>query len=173
MAILRKFSRFGFSSNPAPKAMLSRMKSTLDRHSDYLESIVGEDGIEIRRNAMGGITIGADFETTGSGAWSGFVWWLGAIKWDFSRISAAPDGETLADGIAVEGVYLKVKLIDGSTAWADAIGTDVDEYNYYPVGVRSGEEGSYVYSLTTGRVVGDIRIDFVPFHAPLEDEAEE
>lgn len=110
---------------------------------------------------------------SGSGAWSGFVWWLGSIKWDFSRVAAAPDGEALADGIAVEGVYLKVKLIDGSTAWADSIGDDVDEYNYYPVGVRSGEDGSYVYSLSTGRVVGDIRIDFVPFHAPLEDEAEE
>ena len=88
-------------------------------------------------------------------------------------MAAAPDGAALTDGIAVDGVFLKVKLIDGSTAWADEIGKDVDEWNYYPVGVRSGEEGSYVYSLSTGRVVGDIRIDLVPFHAPLEDAPEE
>lgn len=179
MSVLRKFPRLMADTFAAPKALLSRMKHVVDRHSAFLENIEGEDGIEIRRNAMGGITIGGGGEGGAeSGTWSGIVWWIGLLKWDFSKISANPAGEDLAGGLqsALEGVYLKVKLSDGSTEWDDEIGDDTDEWNYYPVAVAAEvpetDPQEYTYSLSTGRVVGDIRIDMVPFHAPLEDAPE-
>ena len=57
MPVFRSFPRFLASAFAAPKAMLSRLKWTLDRHSDFLENIEGEDGVEIRRNFKGGVTI--------------------------------------------------------------------------------------------------------------------
>ena len=163
MAILRKFHRFFGSNLGAPKGLLSRIKKVLDQHSDFLEAIEGEDGIDIRRNFRGGITISGGGEGFGSGSWSGFVWFLGALMWDFSKEGALPDGDDV--GLSAEGVYLKIKLADGSTSWVDEIDTDTDTHDYFPVGLRSGagtEEDPYSYSLSSGRVVGDIRIDLVP-----------
>jgi len=57
MATLRKFPRFLASTFAAPKAMLSRLKWTVDRHSDFIEAIEGADGIRVRRNYKGGVTI--------------------------------------------------------------------------------------------------------------------
>ncbi len=53
---LHRFLRF--FALASQKGLLSRMKATLDAHSDFLENIDGEDGIAVRRNHMGGVTIG-------------------------------------------------------------------------------------------------------------------
>lgn len=164
----KRFIRFG-TKHSATGGILSRMKQVLDRHSDFLEHVEGEDGIEIRRNALGGISIGGGSAGgTGSGTWSGIVWWLGSLKWDFSKVGADPGGDEAEGGLSesIAGVYLKVKLSDGSTDWADEIGTDSYIWNYYPVGRRFAVAGTdpveYSYDLAPGRVVGDIRIDYTP-----------
>jgi hypothetical protein len=50
----QKFKRLASSS---PKGRLSRLESTVDLHSRFAENIHGEDGIRVRKNALGGITI--------------------------------------------------------------------------------------------------------------------
>lgn len=108
----------------------------------------------------------------GAGQWSGIVWFLGIVMWDFNRVDADPEGDLLSGGLAVDGTYLVVSLLDGSTRWALNPPADLSAAafeNYYPVGVEDSTKPSG-YGLSVGRVVGDIRIDFKPYHAPLEEE---
>ena len=169
MAVLRRFPRFFASAFAAPKAMLSRLKWTVDRHSDFLEAFEAENGIRIRRNYRGGITIIGG--NAASGAWSGFVWYLGELKWDFSKVDADPSEEDAEGGLsgALGGIYLIISLSDGSTQWADATtgieDVSADTHNFYPVCIRSGagtEQDPYTYALSSNRVVGDIRVEFAP-----------
>ena len=116
-------------------------------------------------------------EGQSGGRWSGIVWWMGAIKYDFSKGGASPSGDPAAGGLSGEigGIFLIIDLRDGSYSWSDSA-PDSEETaaykNYYPVGSSDGGTPPE-YSLSVGRVVGDIRIDYVPYHAPLEEAAEE
>jgi len=114
-----------------------------------------------------------------SGAWSGFVWYLGDLKWDFSKVDADPDGEALEGGLgaALEGIYLVIELETGDFQWADSVsgieGVSASTHSLFPVCVRSGsgtEEDPYTYALSSNRVVGDIRIEAVPYLPVAEAE---
>lgn len=114
-----------------------------------------------------------------SGAWSGFVWYLGELKWDFSKVDADPDGEALEGGLgaALEGIYLVIELETGDFQWADSVsgieGVSASTHSLFPVCARSGsgtEEDPYTYTLSSNRVVGDIRIEAVPYLPVAEAE---
>ena len=114
-----------------------------------------------------------------SGAWSGFVWYLGDLKWDFSKVDADPDGEALEGGLgaALEGIYLVIELETGDFQWADSVsgieGVSASTHSLFPVCARSGsgtEEDPYTYALSSNRVVGDIRIEAVPYLPVAEAE---
>ena len=114
-----------------------------------------------------------------SGAWSGFVWYLGDLKWDFSKVDADPDGEALEGGLgaALKGIYLVIELETGDFQWADSVsgieGVSASTHSLFPVCVRSGsgtEEDPYTYALSSNRVVGDIRIEAVPYLPVAEAE---
>ena len=133
-----------------------------DLEDDYPESEIG--------NGVGGAA---------SGAWSGFVWYLGDLKWDFSKVDADPDGEALEGGLgaALEGIYLVIELETGDFQWADSVsgieGVSASTHSLFPVCVRSGsgtEEDPYTYALSSNRVVGDIRIEAVPYLPVAEAE---
>ena len=47
------------------RGVLSRMKALLDRHSVVLDHVEGEDGITVRKNWKGGITIGGGGSASG------------------------------------------------------------------------------------------------------------
>lgn len=81
--------------------------------------------------------------------WSGWLWYLGEATQVLDVSEESPGG-----------IYLKVSLADGTTSWADSVGSDTGEYSYYPVG-EEADEGEYDFSI--GRVVGDIRIEMVPW----------
>ena len=112
------------------------------------------------------------------GQWSGIVWYLGSIKYDFGRFGYDPGGISSIDGIYLGGEYLRIKLEDGTYEWFDeadvpggiAAITDADEYNYYRVAdiVGQDESNQNIYELSS-RTCGDIRVDFAPFHAPAEE----
>lgn len=115
----------------------------------------------------------------GHGEWSGFVWFLGVLKYDFSKVDSDPSEETQEGGLAaaIGGIYLVIDLLTGETTWANTAPSNSTPsaaayHNYYPVGVED-ESAPLGYRLSVGRVVGDIRIDYVPYHAPLEEEEEE
>lgn len=114
-----------------------------------------------------------------SGAWSGFVWYLGDLKWDFSKVDADPDGEALEGGLgaALKGIYLVIELETGDFQWADSVsgieGVSASTHSLFPVCARSGsgtEEDPYTYALSSNRVVGDIRIEAVPYLPVAEAE---
>ncbi len=130
-----------------------------------------EDDFPEQENGVGG---GA-----ASGAWSGFVWYLGDLKWDFSKVDADPDGEALEGvlGAALEGIYLVIELETGDFQWADSVsgieGVSASTHSLFPVCARSGsgtEEDPYTYALSSNRVVGDIRIEAVPYLPVAEAE---
>jgi hypothetical protein len=173
MALFPKQPKFRPTTS---NGIIAKMEKVLDTHSDFLENIKEGTGIIISKNAQGGITINANpnMQGRGGGTWSGAVWYLGDMKYDFYNVDYAPDtnpdgtlggdlhGDSLTDTLS--GIYLKIKLVDGSYDWADTISADTDEYNYYPVGVRSGSGTGgdpYTYTLSN-RVCGDIRIDLIP-----------
>lgn len=112
-------------------------------------------------------------EGQSGGRWSGMVWILGQLKYDFSRVDADPEGEELdPPGIAVGGVYLVIDLLTQDYSWTSTLPLGPDGYahkNYYPVGVELSLP-SVGFSSSSNRVVGDIRIDMVPYYAPLEEE---
>jgi hypothetical protein len=141
-----------------------RYLSNFFKTFDMDPRIQAEGGVlRIRRpDPMGrncGIPVGGG---AGSGQWSGLVIFEGDTLWDFSRVDAAPTGELLEGGLAegLGGIYLKIAMADGATTWVDERDFDTDEYNYYPVGVQVGEGEDAYYILSTGHVVGDIRIDY-------------
>ncbi len=122
-----------------------------------------------------------DWRLPGGGAasWSGFVWYLGDLKWDFSKVDADPDGEALEGGLgaALKGIYLVIELETGDFQWADSVseieGVSASTHSLFPVCVRSGsgtEEDPYTYALSSNRVVGDIRIEAVPYLPVAEAE---
>lgn len=76
------FLRLSAATHAAPKGLISRIKWLLDRHSDFAENIEGEDGIEIRRNRAGGVTIYG-----GIALQSGFL---------SASLCATPDSEGIA-----------------------------------------------------------------------------
>lgn len=121
----------------------------------------------------GDIRVGASGGGGSMGTWSGMVWVLGQLKYDFSRVDADPEGEELdPPGIAVGGVYLVIDLLTQDYSWTSTLPLGPDGYahkNYYPVGVELPLP-SVGFSLSSDRVVGDIRIDMVPYYAPLEEE---
>jgi|GEM_PF-6754107 len=177
-----RFNRPGYErvakNRQAPAGRLSRLEAIVDAHSTTLENVDGDGGITVRKNYKGGLTI----EGTGgaaSGAWSGFVWYLGDLKWDFSKVDADPDGEALEGGLgaALEGIYLVIELETGDFQWADSVsgieGVSASTHSLFPVCVRSGsgtEEDPYTYALSSNRVVGDIRIEAVPYLPVAEAE---
>jgi len=90
------------------------------------------------------------------GVWSGWLWYLGTPTQVLDTATASPTG-----------IYLKVKLSDGTTSYVDEITSpsDTDEYNYYVVATRTEESGDppdYTYTLNN-RTCGDIHIDVVPW----------
>jgi hypothetical protein len=145
------------------------MRRLLDSHSLVLENVNGERGIGVRRTAHGEVYIYQTGVAAGA-RWSGLVWYLGVLKWDFSRVGAVLNGP-LNDppGITVNGMFLKIKLADGSYEWTDVFATpaDTDEYSYYWVASGDSENGYCLNSHTCG----DIRIEMVPWLP--EEEAEE
>ena len=125
-----------------------------------------------------------------SATWSGIVWYIGELKWDFSKASNDPAGAASEFGMygvetvveeegpkryyrgTVTGAYLKVKLVNGSCAFSDSIDDDVDEYSYYPVAQVLGQDDdeANIYGPVSGRTIGDIRIEMVPYWEPIEEE---
>lgn len=160
---------------PEGKGRISRIEEMLDVHSRFLEGIEAEDRATVRHTAKGSIMIGAMGRGGGGsmGTWSGMVWILGQLKYDFSRVDADPEGEELdPPGIAVGGVYLVIDLLTQDYSWTSTLPLGPDGYahkNYYPVGVELSLP-SVGFSSSSNRVVGDIRIDMVPYYAPLEEE---
>jgi hypothetical protein len=134
---------------------------------------------EVERDLSGDWTIWIPEGGSGEGAWSGFVWYLGELKWDFSKVDADPDGEALEGGLgaALEGIYLVIELETGDFQWADSVsgieGVSASTHSFFPVCARSGsgtEEDPYTYALSSNRVVGDIRIEAVPYLPVAEAE---
>jgi len=134
---------------------------------------------EVERDPSGDWTIWIPEGGGGAGAWSGFVWYLGDLKWDFSKVDADPDGEALEGGLgaALKGIYLVIELETGDFQWADSVsgieGVSASTHSLFPVCVRSGsgtEEDPYTYALSSNRVVGDIRIEAVPYLPVAEAE---
>ncbi len=125
---------------------------------------------EVERDLSGDWTIW--IPGGGGGAWSGFVWYLGDLKWDFSKVDADPDGEALEGGLgaALKGIYLVIELETGDFQWADSVseieGVSASTHSLFPVCVRSGSG----YALSSNRVVGDIRIEAVPYLPVAEAE---
>ena len=128
---------------------------------------------EVERDLSGDWTIWIPEGGGSMGTWSGMVWILGQLKYDFSRVDADPEGEELdPPGIAVGGVYLVIDLLTQDYSWTSTLPLGPDGYahkNYYPVGVELSLP-SVGFSSSSNRVVGDIRIDMVPYYAPLEEE---
>jgi len=170
------------------------MKTVIDEHSDALENIEGEDGIGVRDNYKGGVTIYLEGDSVVGGGspatWSGIVWHLGNILYDFNKTDNAPMGSPSEYGLvgvsdeyvyfgSVLGEYLKIKLNDGSMAWVDGadISTSVgqiddkDEYEYFRVATIAGQDSAShnIYVLAENRTVGDIRISFAPYVAEVEE----
>lgn len=167
-----KFMRLGRHSVYA----MGKIRSLVDAHSQALEGLKAEPPKEGSTgdqylNSMGSWT----FPTGGGGGggggtWSGVVWYLGELKWDYSRTDADPAGEPLAGGISIGGIYLRIKLENGDATFSDAVNAGLaPTHNYYCVGYKRPDE---TYGLATNRTVGDIRIDMVPFTAPIDAEDE-
>lgn len=160
--------------------LLSRIREQLDRHAQFLENVRGENGIEVKPNCAGGVTVrwsGGGVAEGSASRWSGIVWFLGIVLYDFNRAGASPEGALIEGGVAdaIGGVYLKFNLLTQEVTWSPtppSSYSDAAYINYYPVGV---EDTNYTtgYAPSVGRVVGDIRIDYVPYHAPIEEEIEE
>ncbi len=134
---------------------------------------------EVERDPSGDWTIWIPEGGGGAASWSGFVWYLGDLKWDFSKVDADPDGEALEGGLgaALKGIYLVIELETGDFQWADSVseieGVSASTHSLFPVCVRSGsgtEEDPYTYALSSNRVVGDIRIEAVPYLPVAEAE---
>lgn len=127
----------------------------------------------------------------GMGQWSGIVWYIGNLAIDYTKENNDPRGEAsefgmfgvaIGDGSdagktfyrgSVGGKWLRVLLRDGTCDFSNLDLSELentDEYNYYPVAEIVGvdSDGKNIYGPTTGRVVGDIRIDMVPYHEPVE-----
>jgi hypothetical protein len=118
--------------------------------------------------------------TSSTFRWNGRVRYLGGPKWDFTREDAAVGGDLLDGGLAeaLEGIYLKIKLADGSYEWSDEVADpiDYDLWNYYQVADRSGagtEEDPYTYTPASGHFNGEIRIEYAPWVPEPEPEPEE
>lgn len=94
-----KFPRVGSSALTAPKGLLSRLKWLVDRHSQLAENIEGEDGIEVRRNYRGGVTIGT---SNGWGvsafAYSSYFRVIDASTETECKIGVSSGGTTLGAG---------------------------------------------------------------------------
>ena len=143
-------------------------------------NVVGNGHIEENTRGSVTITVGrGEAGGGGGGAWSGFVWYLGELKWDFSKVDADPGGEALEGGLgaALEGIYLVIELETGDFQWADSVsgieGVSASTHSLFPVCARSGsgtEEDPYTYALSSNRVVGDIRIEAVPYLPAAEAE---
>lgn len=56
--------RFPIFGGMPGRGVISRMKALLDSHSTVLDNVEGEDGISVRKNWKGGLTIGG--QTSGS-----------------------------------------------------------------------------------------------------------
>lgn len=94
-------------------------------------------------------------------------------------MDADPDGEALEGGLgaALKGIYLVIELETGDFQWADSVsgieGVSASTHSFFPVCARSGsgtEEDPYTYALSSNRVVGDIRIEAVPYLPVAEAE---
>jgi len=157
----------------------ANLPETIARIIDYLRAITPRSSPTVRvSTTSSGTTFRAATAPMprggGSmGTWSGMVWILGQLKYDFSRVDADPEGEELdPPGIAVGGVYLVIDLLTQDYSWTSTLPLGPDGYahkNYYPVGVELSLP-SVGFSSSSNRVVGDIRIDMVPYYAPLEEE---
>lgn len=165
--------------------LLSRMKSALDSHSSFLENIEGEDGVEVRSNYKGGITIYRTAQGVGSfSKWSGIVFHLGEPKWDFNRVDNDPEevaSEFGLFGVDDEGVYqgsvggelLAIDRTTGEATWSNRDDADPLPYadsstkEYFLVAeyLRDGEGEKVldenedpIYVAATNRTCGDIHV---------------
>lgn len=159
------------------KGILRRMQKAIDLHSQFNENINAEEGISVDKNANGSLTwrLTRPQTTSGGGCWSGCVWYLGRLVWDFSRENGVPGGALLEDGLvsAITGIYLKVELDSGDAVFTSTIvvPTDHEDYSYFRIAnYIEPEEGDPYYALATN-TCGDIRIDSVPY-GPAAEETE-
>ena len=163
---MRPFPKLHFLGN----SRIARLEQTVDRHSTIFQYLEGENGIRIRENAKESLT----FSGSGAGGgckWSGIVWYLGELKWDFSKINCDP-AEAASDGgisAALTGKYLHVEIATGNISMGDLPTSSPNEVSSYYVANKL-EDGTYV--LASGRTVGDIRIELAPYHAPIDGEEE-
>ena len=152
------------------KGLLGRLFDTLKLHHDRINSTKAGKGIYFNLLADGGIEICSSVRggAGGGGNWSGIVWYLGKLLWDYkgvdySRIEALIEGDWVEE-CGVKS-YLKLKMSDGSVTFTDAYDEDdIDQYNYYAVAERSRtgtELDPYTYTLSN-RTCGDIRLDMIP-----------
>lgn len=176
---LLQFKRVGEGNGDG---LIPRMRELLDAHSATFENIAGEDGIGVRKNWQGGITI------YGTGAaslsiWSGIVWFGGEIKWDFNRVDNDPQGELSEFGMygmnggnyegSVRGEILKINRNSGSYRWGnfsdEGIFDDINVYEYFPVADQSGRDGigAQIYVPLAGRTCGDVHLYTNPMRASL------
>lgn len=184
MPAFRSFQRFLSASFAAPKAMLSRLKWTLDRHSDFLENIEGEDGVEVRKNYKGGITISGGGGSSRGVAWSGIVFHSGVPKLDFTRVGNDPDNDPSTYGMfgiddngvyqgSVEGEILVLDRTSGEATFENTDDTDPAPYSeggtkeYFLVaqylrdengGIEKDENDDPIYVPLYNRSCGDVHL---------------
>ena len=176
---LLQFKRVGEGNGDG---LIPRMRELLDAHSATLENIAGEDGIGVRKNWQGGITIYGK-EAASLSIWSGIVWFGGEIKWDFNRVDNDPQGELSEFGMygmnggnyegSVRGEILKINRNSGSYRWGnfsdEGIFDDINVYEYFPVADQSGRDGigAQIYVPLAGRTCGDVHLYTNPMRASL------
>lgn len=163
-------------------AALSAKLSDLQARVDYIEDDFPESEIG-----------GGDGDSGAGSVWSGIVWHLGNILYDFNKTDNSPLGSASEYGLvgvsedfvysgSVLGEYLKIKLNDGSMAWVDGADIvtsiadidDKDEYEYFRVATIAGKDSAShnIYVLAENRTVGDIRIPYAPYIAEIEEQEE-
>lgn len=92
------FKRFGASKTGG---LLSRMREMLDKHSACLENVEGEDGVTVRKNYKGGLSIGGASIAAGSSYRSYF---------------------RVIDASTADPAACKVGVTNGSAAMLDPVG---------------------------------------------------
>ena len=167
---LLQFKRVGEGNGDG---LIPRMRELLDAHSATLENIAGEDGIGVRKNWQGGITIYGK-EAASLSIWSGIVFANGQPIKDFNRIGNDPeeansefglygmDGDVYAG--SVTGEWLKVDRATGDCDFMDSddeeLFDDASDHEYFKVAERSGkdENGDWIYFPVSLRTCGDAHV---------------
>ncbi len=114
--------RFPIFGGLPGRGVLSRIKALLDAHSVALDNVEGEDGISVRKNWKGGLTISASGLASASANYSSFFKLYDASDesdcmigvTDGGFVSTPPADPTLCGVVYVNGTYLEIPVFESA-----------------------------------------------------------